>query len=347
MGIGMIWDDRRKILIYMGVIAVVYLVFKYILPLVAPFVLALIFAAGLSRQVRFLHRRLKLKRGLAAFVLLVFWGGLLGVLLCFLGRLLIDQIKNVIENYDIYYAYVNDRMCDFCAGIDGSLGLGRGTTLTYLDDGIVSAVKAAKEQLMPSIMGSSIGAVKRCIAFFGVIVIFFMAVFFFTRDYDKIKEKAAASAFSREFDFFYGRIGRIIYTFIKTQLIIMGITMVICCLGLLVQRNPYWLLIGVVLGIVDALPVFGTGTILMPWILVDIIGGQYKQAAVLAAMWLFSYLVREYLEPKLMGKELGAHPLFMLAAVYVGLMLFGITGVVTGPVAFLLAKESISFYNKI
>ena len=338
-------DGRQKVLIYIGVIAVVYLVFKYILPLVAPFVLALIFAAGLSRQVRFLHRRLKLKRGLAAFVLLTFWGGILGGLLYFMGGLLIDQLKNVVENYDIYYAYVNDRMCDFCAGIDGSLGLGRGTTLEYLDDGLVSIARAAKEQLMPSIMGSSIGAVKRCIAFFGVIVIFFMAVFFFTRDYDKIKENAAASVFSREFDFFYGRIGKIIYTFIKTQLIIMGITMIICCAGLFALDNPYWLLIGVVLGIVDALPVFGTGTILMPWILLDIIGRGYKHAAILAAMWLVSYLVREYLEPKLMGKELGAHPLFMLAAVYVGLMLFGITGVVTGPVAFLLAKESISFYN--
>lgn len=347
MGLGMVRDDRQKILVYIGAIAVVYLVFKYILPLVAPFVLALIVAAGLSGQVRFLHGRLRLKRSLAAIVVLVFWGGILGGGLYYLGGLLIDQIKNVVENYDMYYAYVNDRMCDFCAGIDGNLGLGRGTTLAYLDDGIVSALRAAKEHLMPSIMGTSIGAVKRCITFFGVIVIFFMSVFFFTRDYDRIKEKAASSAFSEEFEFFYGRMGKIIYTFIKTQLIIMGITMVICCLGLLWLHNPYWFLIGVILGIVDALPVFGTGTILMPWILAVIIGGQYKQAVVLAVIWLLSYLVREYLEPKLMGKELGAHPLLMLAAVYVGLMLFGITGVVTGPVAFLLAKESVSFYNRV
>ena len=122
--------------------------------------------------------------------------------------------------------------------------------------------------------------------------------------------------------------------------------MVICGVGLLWLRNPYWLLLGIVLGLVDALPVFGTGTILMPWAVVCVLCGSYRYAAVLLAMCFISYVVREYLEPKLMGKGLGTHPLGMLAAVYVGLVLFGVAGVITGPLAFILIRELVTFINR-
>ena len=63
-------------------------------------------------------------------------------------------------------------------------------------------------------------------------------------------------------------------------------------------------------------------------------------------MCFISYLTREYLEPKLMGKGLGAHPLGMLAAVYIGLVLFGVAGVITGPLAFILIKELINYIRQ-
>ena len=63
-------------------------------------------------------------------------------------------------------------------------------------------------------------------------------------------------------------------------------------------------------------------------------------------MCFISYVVREYLEPKLMGKGLGTHPLGMLAAVYVGLVLFGVAGVITGPLAFILIRELVTFINR-
>lgn len=246
----------------------------------------------------------------------------------------------------MYYAYINDGMCSFCGGVDGFMGFAGGTTLAYIDSGIIGLMESARDKIMPSIMGGSIGAFKGFITFSGVFVIFFMALYFFMKDYDRMLEAAGTSQYAEEFDFFYTRTGKIIYTFIKTQLIIMTITMVICGVGLLWLRNPYWLLLGIVLGLVDALPVFGTGTILMPWAVVCVLCGRYRYAAVLLAMCFISYVVREYLEPKLMGKGLGTHPLGMLAAVYVGLVLFGVAGVITGPLAFILIRELVTFINR-
>ena len=313
--------DKRNIIICIGVTAVVYLIFKYIMPLAAPFIIAFLLAAGMNGQVRLLNRRLRLKRGIAAVVLMIFWGGMIAAVLWLLGGLLVAQIKKVIDNYDVYYAYINDGMCSFCGGVDGFMGFAGGTTLAYIDSGIIGLMESARDKIMPSIMGGSIGAFKGFITFSGVFVIFFMALYFFMKDYDRMLEAAGTSQYAEEFDFFYTRTGKIIYTFIKTQLIIMTITMVICGVGLLWLRNPYWLLLGIVLGLVDALPV-------------------------LLAMCFISYVVREYLEPKLMGKGLGTHPLGMLAAVYEGLVLFGVAGVITGPLAFILIRELVTFINR-
>ncbi len=335
--------DKKNVFIYIGVTAVVYFIFKYIMPLAAPFIIAFLLAAGMSGQMRFLGGRLHIKRSIAAVILIGFWGMLVIAVLWLLGGLLVTQIKNVIDNYGIYYAYINEGMCSFCQRVDGFMGFAGGTTLAYIDSGLVGIMRMAQDKLMPSIMGGSIGALKGFITCTGVLVIFFMALYFFMKDYDRMLERASASDYAQEFDFFYTRIGKIIYTFIKTQLTVMCITMIICAAGLLWLHNPYWLLLGVVLGIVDALPVFGTGTILMPWAVVSVICGKYRYAAVLVAMCFISYMLREYLEPKLMGKGLGAHPLGMLAAVYAGLALFGVVGVITGPLAYILIKELIGY----
>lgn len=333
------FENKKNIIVSIGVAAVVYLIFKYIMPLAAPFIIAFLLAAGMSGQMRFLNGKFHLKRSIAAVILIVFWGGIIAGSVLLLGGLLINQINNVIDNYESYYSYINDSMCSLCAGVDRKLGFVRGTTLMYIDSGLVCAFESAKEKIMPLIMGGSIGAIKGMITFGGVFVIFFMSLYFFLKDYDTMKARAMTSEYAAECKFFYTGIGRILYTFIRTQFIIMTITMTICAGGLLFLHNKYWLLLGVVLGLVDALPVFGTGTILTPWAVVCVLCGRYRYAAVLVAMSFVSYLVREYLEPKLMGKGLGAHPLMMLAAVYAGLVLFGVVGVITGPIAFLLIKE--------
>ncbi len=88
----------------------------------------------------------------------------------------------------MYYAYINDGMCSFCGGVDGFMGFAGGTTLAYIDSGIIGLMESARDKIMPSIMGGSIGAFKGFITFSGVFVIFFMALYFFMKDYDRMLE---------------------------------------------------------------------------------------------------------------------------------------------------------------
>lgn len=70
-------------------------------------------------------------------------------------------------------------MCSFCWGVDGFMGFAGGTTLAYIDSGIIGLMESARDKIMPSIMGGSIGAFKGFITFSGVFVIFFMALYFY------------------------------------------------------------------------------------------------------------------------------------------------------------------------
>ena len=94
-----------------------------------------------------------------------------------------------------------------------------------------------------------------------------------------------------------------------------------------------------VIGILDALPVFGTGTVLIPWALWSALAGKWSQAAILAGLYVVCYFVRQVLEARMMGGEVGLSSLETLAAVYVGLELFGFWGMILGPLGLLLIED--------
>ena len=86
-----------------------------------------------------------------------------------------------------------------------------------------------------------------------------------------------------------------------------------------------------VIAVVDLLPVFGTGTVLVPWALVSLLLGQYPLGSGLLILYGVSLIVRQVAEPRLVGASLGLHPLASFAAMFVGYRLFGIVGLLLGP----------------
>ena len=127
--------------------------------------------------------------------------------------------------------------------------------------------------------------------------------------------------------------------YLKAQLIIMGCVIVICVAGLWILKNPYALLIGTVIGLLDVLPFIGTGTILIPWAVISLFTKKFFHAAAYVVLFLIANTTREFLEPKLIGKSLGLYPIAILISVYVGLYLFGPAGVIEGPASVLLIME--------
>jgi predicted PurR-regulated permease PerM len=102
-------------------------------------------------------------------------------------------------------------------------------------------------------------------------------------------------------------------------------------IGLALLRVPYAFLLAVLLAVVDFLPLLGTGVILLPWAAVSLLLGEVKLGIGLAVLYGVTSVVRQVLEPKLIGEGLGLHPLVSLAAMYGGLRLFGVWGMILAP----------------
>ena len=102
--------------------------------------------------------------------------------------------------------------------------------------------------------------------------------------------------------------------------------------------NEYAVLLGISIAIFDAFPLMGSGVVLIPWSILEIVGKNYYEAAILLTIFCVITFLREILEPRLIGKEIGLKPLYILISVYVGIQLFGIMGVILGPISLTVLK---------
>mgnify|MGYP002968403382 CR=1 FL=1 len=125
----------------------------------------------------------------------------------------------------------------------------------------------------------------------------------------------------------------------KAQCILLGVTFCELLAGLLLMRQGYALLLAALIAVIDALPVFGTGTVLVPWGALCLLTGNVPKGLGLLALYGVISLVRSVLEPKIMAAQVDLSPLAALAAMYVGFCAFGVAGMVLCPMALLFVKQ--------
>lgn len=127
--------------------------------------------------------------------------------------------------------------------------------------------------------------------------------------------------------------------YLKAQIILIFLVAVVCGAGFYLMGSPYYLILGILLGLFDAVPLIGTGTFLYPSAVIFLIKGKPAIAAGCVLLDILTSVLREALEPRLLGKKLGVSPIAVLASVYLGVLLFGTWGVLLGPLSFSTAYE--------
>ena len=340
----------KKLMVLSGITLGVYAVFRYLLPLVIPFFIALALAAGLKPWVETVQRRLAIRLwgrrfvlppGLIGGVILLAGGICLGAgiwagaeKLLKEGRLLLEELPQLIHQGDIL-------LTRWCTRAEAALHLQEGSMVEMARRMVKNLGSYGASRAMPYLMGSSKVWLEAAVKVLVFLVVVYFGTVLALQEGEQIHGYFSRSLFRRE----YKEMARILKVvgaaYGKTQLLILGITIAICTAGLFFLGNPYYGLLGVLVGILDALPFIGTGTVLFPWALVCFFNGQTGQGVGLIMIYGICYLVRQVMEARLMGREAGLSPFLTLAAVYVGLRLFGILGVVLGPLGFLIIRESV------
>jgi predicted PurR-regulated permease PerM len=153
------------------------------------------------------------------------------------------------------------------------------------------------------------------------------------------KDRAAKSMFHREISRIVSRTALVTTAYLKTQGLLLILISVLCSATFFFMGNDYYIMAGIGTGLLDALPIFGTGTILIPWALILCINRNWTHAAILIALYAVCYILREILESKWMGRQVGLTPLENLMSIFLGLRLYHLPGLYLGPLTLLLIRD--------
>lgn len=354
-------EQYKKLVRLAVIVGIVYLGFRFLLPLFFPFVLAYVIAVVLRKPVRFLWRRLRIKPAIGGAVLLVLFLLVAGGGIVYAVKLLLEQFASFVGNYDAYAAEWDGYLEQACFYFDSVFRLEKGRTFTVLSDGLDGIVLFFQEELIPFLTRNSVKAAVSVTELAAAIIIIFVAVLLFLADMVGTTDSGRRKKFGKAGDALAQQNGKeeqpllgfmekewrqvkhelsgAGIAYVKTQVILILLVSAVCTLGLLLIRNSYAMLFGVAIGIFDAFPVLGSGLVLVPWSIISFIRGKAFAGAVLLTLFGICQFMREYLEPKLLGGKMGIRPVQSLMAVYIGYELFGILGLFLGPFGLVLVKS--------
>ena len=358
---------RRDFLIdlvyVMAIIGLVYVFFKYCFVIAAPFLLSFFFAVILQRPLGWLDKKTKNKMHSFWSIVLVllcvaiilgpvisiiaalfreignfisFLGEQLNDLPTFLVTLQNEILKAIKFLPDSIYTSVSENITQFFGNLINDfdvskLGINMSSITSGLSNGISGVYSVVKN--IPSILIS--------------VVIGVIAWILFTKDYKKVvkfiklqlpdKHKNLLSETKKIFSSTilkmcraYGLI--IFITFCENFL---GLT-ILNLIG--VMKNSYVFVIAICIAVFDILPVAGSGGILIPWSLIALVTGNVGQCVGLLILYAVITVIRQYIEPKIVGDSLGVNPLVTLAGLYFGLKLFGFMGMFIVPICVMTLK---------
>ncbi len=332
-------ESMRNIGKVLGITIAVYASIRWLLPLVIPFFVSFLLAKFLNPLVEKLENKLKLKRSIWSSLLVGLLLFLLGAAVFFFLKTLAGQVKNVLENLDLYRRQAGEFWEECCCQIENFTGIQAEAIQNGVKQRMPAVLDHAKETMFPAMMNGTFLYAKSMFVFLGICFVVVISTILILKDYKKMRAALAShpvgSMALNVCRSAYGAGG----AYIKSQIIIMVIITVICVAGLYLSGNEYALLAGCGIGVCDAMPFLGTGTIFVPWAIIELVQGKYMLAAIYTIIYTICTLMREILEPKLIGNKLGMHPLAVIISMYVGLEIYGLWGFALGPLSYILIKQ--------
>lgn len=328
---------RLKWLLTIFLIAVsVYLGFKYLLPLLLPFVAAYFLAWIIRPVTELLYKKLKIPRIIGGSLSLLLLLAVFGTGLFMLINILIKQAIAFIKNLPVYINDVSGKLDALCGYGDGIFGMEDGTLMKLVEDNLAQTVNKVKSNLMPELTERTISITVMTVGFIGILLIVFVSTVLIVKDLPEFQIRYANNRFYRDFHKISSKLSDAGSAYLRSQFIIMVIVAVICVFGLSLIKNEYAVLLGMGIAIMDALPILGSGIVYIPWAIITLMQGKVYEAAVLITIYLLCQVVREVLEPKLIGNRIGIKPLFTLISMYIGVKLFSLAGFFLGPIGLLI-----------
>ena len=330
------WERRASIIFCVGAVVLCgWFIFKYLLWAVLPFIIGWLVALLVTPISKWISCKTKLPRKLcAAVVVVAVIAGLVTLTMLLVDRLvyelsrLLDVLKStgISLDMDSMVGKIVDRF-----PVLGKIFDGKREQLTDMLVQVISSSLARLGKLVPTTVFSVVARLPSIILSLMVTI---LSCFYFSLDLDAIH--AAVSVLLPErwregWDGAKQKFFGVVAKWVRAYFILFLITFAALLIGFMILRVDYALLMALIGALVDVLPVVGVGLIFVPWGIFSLISGNVFLGAGLFIMYGVISVLRQIVEPHIVGGSIGVHPLLTLMAMYVGFRIFGIAGMIILP----------------
>ncbi len=358
---GFKWERAAAILICVALgTAAVMLGFRYLLPILLPFLVAW----GISVLVRPAARRLGTRTGLpvrlcAAVLMILLLGGVILLSVASVKRLIyeLQELLSRVLTPSDGTTDVASRAIDYLQGVieqnpllQRLVGAQRAPTLRErLDEAleqVLSGIVRSLSESLPALLGRLFSLLPTIVLITAVTVI---ASFYFCMDGEALTKALCACLpmpIRRRLPSWRVRVRSLSWRYLRAYLLLMLTTFSLLFLGFCVLRVKYAFLLALAVAVVDLLPILGVGTVLIPWSIVCFLQKNYFLGIGLLILYAVALVLRQILEPRLVGKSLGLSPILTLFSTYAGYVLLGFFGMLIGPIVALSVKNLVGQHEK-
>ena len=335
----------RKLSILVLSLLAIYLCFKLAV-FYMPFLIAFVISLLLEPAIKFMMKKCKLKRKISAIIVMSLVIGIILGLLIWLISTLITEGSNLLDNLGTYFANASN----FIQSLLGSENLRK----LNIPNSVISTIEKSATELLNTIISWLNSFLKGVLEWLtsiptvGVyLVVTFLSLYFICTDkvymIDQVEHHLPEIWVKK----LYKHLKEIIFVlgnYLKAEAVLVLISFIISLIGLYIFKFfglniAYPLLYALGIAFVDALPIFGSGSVMIPWSIISACNGDISLAICILSLWIFMSIVRQFMEPRIVGNHIGIHPIFTLIAMYTGFKVSGIIGLFIGPIALIILKN--------
>lgn len=325
------WKRRTAIV---GIFIGVYVGYRYFLPVVLPFITAWILAVWIYPKAVKIEKHIRIKRTIAGTIFLALF--LLGVGgLCFLGVMEgFQQLKTAFFHIPVYWKQAEQLLVKCCGFLEETFGINASQSYSFITSQLEQLKMQSAVRWGMDGMAAVLGCAKNALFFLSSLVVTFISTVLIMGDMEQLRKKIWDYSWLVGTRRVIRRLKKTTVMYLKAQVLIVAVVSAVCAAGFWLMKSPYFLIMGVGIGVMDAIPLIGTGAFLYPAAVVFLIQGKTGLALVCILLDLLTSFLREFMEPRLLGDKLGISPIMILASVYIGIFLYGVWGVFLGPLSF-------------
>lgn len=339
-------ERKRAFLINVFYFATVALLWLAVLKLLSgalfPFAAALLLTVALQKPIKLITEKLRIKKSITAVLTVILFFSLISGAVLLVGFLLYRQLNGLLAalpDYAVKLSKVAEKLTDTINGFIKKIPDGTVELIEGLPRAALESVTENVANILTDLAGSLVSGVPLFLISAAVMII---ASAYLAKDYDSIKaffvNNFSKNALARIVEVKNTVFDNLLKVS-KGYLLIMLMTFSELFIGLSALGFKYSFFAALIIAAVDMLPVFGSGTVLIPWAVICALSENLNGTIGLTVLYLIITAIRNAMEPKIIGKRVGVHPLLMLLSVFLGFKLFGGAGVLLLPMTVILLKN--------